>query len=428
MKSRINLFFEAIEKNDIKSISNDWIMVLNEIFPNAVLYYDGFLVLKDYYDRLNDFFSNKSILTLQYLINSPFYSWINNETQKFAANKIYIMLPEIIEYLNSAFNNFGVFSREIIPLEQRIINKKIISFKWWLDVYYSPYKLLEEINSKTKLSSSDYEIIARLNINKFNSNLVRTINSKEKTKKQKEIALKTLLHLKDKKIDDILKKMTEDITLEDDIRVSVIENLLVRKVDDKDFWFKLYEISLDDNLKSKIDFKIKSLDNKIEELVNLLKNTNLKDSIIILKLIENSNPNVSLLKNIFKYIFDERVDVIESSFTKENKKQFVVSDTALSIFLNFFKEYPRFIQSFSKVFVKYLIKVKKIDNEIFNNFINLLFQIMNKEEIEILINLAVNEIEQVDKKFSFIYDLQKFFPIYKLNYNPKVDKVWFLKN
>ncbi|HOV14128.1 MAG TPA: hypothetical protein PK771_07585, partial [Spirochaetota bacterium] len=62
MKSNIEMFFDAIQKNDFKTITNDWVYILSDLFHRAVLSYDDFLIFKDFYDRMGDMPFDKGII------------------------------------------------------------------------------------------------------------------------------------------------------------------------------------------------------------------------------------------------------------------------------------------------------------------------------------------------------------------------------
>jgi hypothetical protein len=424
MKSNVELFFDAVSKNEFKKISKDWLIVLAEIFPKSVINYEDFLILKKYSELMDTvFFEDKSNFSFNYLIDLPIYSFANNDIQKFAAKKIHLALPDVISYLKFAYERNDILGLENIPLEQRIVSRKIINFKKWLDIYFLPGKLVENLNNKNRFSESDFEVIGSLNFSEYQEDLLKIIYSETEKKEKKEIALDALLHLKDEKIDKVLKQMSYDCKIEEQLRFKIIENLITRKVNDKDFWEKSFEYYQDKVIRSKILFKIISLQNEPDLLLSLLKNSNISDSMMILDLIGASNPDKKTIKKLFRYIFDKRYEI-----SKNEKKSFEISEKVSGIFLNYFAENANSINHFNSNFISGLIKVGKIEQPVFFNFINLLIQVLNNEQLENLLNSALNKIEYSDEKKEFLNNIEPFLPFNRLNFDENlVERVSIIK-
>ena len=53
MKRSARLLFDAIQKNDFRVLTNDWVYVLSNLFHRAVLNYEDSL-FKDFYDHFGE--------------------------------------------------------------------------------------------------------------------------------------------------------------------------------------------------------------------------------------------------------------------------------------------------------------------------------------------------------------------------------------
>lgn len=430
MKTNIEIFFEAIQKNDIKIITNDWIYILSDIFPKAVLHYDDFLIFKDFYDRLSEISFDQNYLKLSNLTVKQNDSLINLNIQSYAETKILSLLPNVYSFLNNSYKTFGIFCDNTTSLYERIVNKQVLDFKWWIEIYFSPHKLIENLNNKSKLTINDFELIAGLNLSEHANNVYKVFSSKRNSTERRSIALETLFLLRDKKTDFYLKKIVMDQAVEEDIRIKVIRNLLTRKIADDFFWESVVNsITNNDVIKltQLLIFIINNPADKSSEdlLISEIENAADDNLIIILNMIYNfySEFELALLfRKVFTFLFYERYESIIDTFTKQTIKQFTISNIALRILFNFFNINGHLKKKFEKLFISGIKKSISMNRDLSNNFIILLKEIMNQNELEFILTKTINSYKTINKRRDVVFKLRDFFPLYTIDYNDKTEK------
>ena len=388
-----------------KNILKDFIFDLYEMFPNAVLGYDGFVILDDFLEKSN----------IVHLNNSIEKNFSNNITnfQKLIIKKIFHLLPKVRTFLSGVYKDESNFYKNISVLkdefskdvskdkfysfEKRFINKNILEFKWLLNLYFYPYKLFEKLIYKNNFNSDDIELIMALDKNDFCEDLLELIFSKKLNLKSKKIVLDNLIDTNDKdRIDkykslvNIIENEREYNLIPNEIIERIIEEIVVSNCSDRDFFEKINNFNKNNK---KIAFmilsKLHQIDNNKEYLFDSLKESNIDNTIVIIKLLFNINLEFKDLKKIFKYVFDSR---------KNDKDEYVISRETSFLFSIYFIKNSDFLDLFKPIFAKYLKKSNDIKDEIFSHFVTLLNISLKESDTEKLISNVLNSIEDENIK------------------------------
>ncbi|HPO49729.1 MAG TPA: hypothetical protein PLO89_05330 [Spirochaetota bacterium] len=434
MKTNIELFFDAIQKNDFKTITSDRIYILSDLFHKAVLNYEDFLIFKDFYDRLGDIFIDKKNSNLLNTVKFQNIPILNNKIQLYAEYKIYSMITDVYNFLNASYTTFGIFCSDVTSLQNRLINKKIMDFKNWLEIYFSPHKLIEDLNSKDKLSSNDFELIANLNLDEYSNYVYKNFVSRRNSIEKKSAALETLFLLKDKKSDLYLKKIAISEDVLDEQRNLIIKNLFARKISDLTFWKKIGDYNLEPNVKKGVDLILDFLQ---------ISSRNDIDTLFLAEIVSDDPDYIKILLNIVNsfltkiyipYTFQKIFDLLFSNyneeycdiFTKTLISKYSISELASKVLLNFCLNNDDYKIIGDIYFVRGMKRIKS-NKEVYSNFIYFLNKIMRQKEIEEIIERALRRYQKIDGKMNFLFKLNDFFPLSKINYSSKTGKVWFTK-
>jgi len=410
-----------MKNNNQKNISKDWIFDLYEIFPNAIFEYNGFVLLDNFIENLKPIFYD----------NTKENSSLNGITnfQQLIIKKILYLLPKIRNFLSEVYkNDFDFpadvsisrdkFSREkkeeFDNFEKRFINKNIVEFKWFLELYFYPYKLFEKLINKSNLKRNDVELIMALDKSDFCADLLKLILSKKLNLKGKKIVLCSVSDTDDKdNLDKLLVNMIEnerkDNPIPNEIREKIIEEIVIGDYSDRDFFVRL---SNSNKRNKRIVFmvvsKLHQIDNNKEYLFNTLKESDVDNTIIIMKLLFNIDLELKDLKKIFKYVFDNR---------KNNENEYIVSKEASSLFSLYFVKNSNFLEAFKPIFEKYLKKSNDIKDEIFSHFVTLLNISLKESDTEKLISNVLNSIEDKNIKESVMKKIVSHFIYCSINSN-----------
>ncbi len=379
------LSVEDFNKKDLKNISKEWVFILFELLPAAVLHYDGFLLLDDFIKKLNSVQSND--------YEDKIFS-NTNDFQKLIMLKILILLPKVVSFLDSSY-------KESTPLnktdnfKKRLFNEEIADLKWFLDIYFYPYKIFDRLLIKNSLNRDDIGILKSLNKFDFSEELSNLLFSKTLDLKSMEFILENILEL-----DDITKSNTllielidnenDDNRLHKKIKERIIEEIVVSEIRNREFFVKVGNNNLKNkNIKFMIECKIYQIDNNKEALFSLLNGADVYNTVMILKLLFNTTLELKELKKIFKYVFDGR---------KDSYNEYVVSKEVSSLFSIYFIKEATYLEKFKPVFMKYLKSNSDLKDEIFSNFATILNISLKTNDIEKLISNVLDSIENIDIK------------------------------
>ena len=175
----------------------------------------------------------------------------------------------------------------------------------------------------------------------YSTNIYKNYISKNSSK-DKNLALRSLLLLKDKKADFYLKKVTLDPNTDSETRNLIVKNLLLRKITDITYWDTLIRFEIDSELIEFINLTMTIIErgyrNQIELVIlNRLESKDTDYLNITLHILNNffvAKDNSTIFPIIFNIFFYDNSIEHTDVFSEKMTKEFVVSNICFEILVN----------------------------------------------------------------------------------------------